>query len=57
MAQLKVFNKEVSRRKVAPYTIWPQLEGLSLFLQLEYIDMWFRKSSHIRQSLCTNYLF
>ncbi|CRG91972.1 Pc13g06040 [Talaromyces islandicus] len=39
---LKDFNKEVSRRNVAPYAVWAQLEGLSLFLQLDYVDIWFQ---------------
>ncbi|EED12789.1 conserved hypothetical protein [Talaromyces stipitatus ATCC 10500] len=40
--QLKDFNKEVSRRVISPYAVWAQLEALSWFLQLDYIDIWFQ---------------
>ncbi|QKX54254.1 uncharacterized protein TRUGW13939_01339 [Talaromyces rugulosus] len=39
---LKDFNKEVSRRKVSPCATWAHLEGLSMFLQLDYVDIWFQ---------------
>ncbi|KAH8693005.1 hypothetical protein BGW36DRAFT_302377 [Talaromyces proteolyticus] len=38
---LKDFNKTISRRTVSPYAVWAQLEGISMFLQLDYIDIWF----------------
>jgi len=42
-SQLKDFNKEVSKRTVSPYVVWGQLESMSMFLQLDYVDIWFRK--------------
>ncbi|OKL58247.1 hypothetical protein UA08_06774 [Talaromyces atroroseus] len=39
---LKDFNTEVSRRTVSPYAVWAELEAVSMFLQLDYIDIWFQ---------------
>ncbi|PVH91953.1 hypothetical protein DM02DRAFT_677788 [Periconia macrospinosa] len=39
---LKDFNKEVSKRTVSPYGVWAHLEGISMFLQLDYIGIWFQ---------------
>ena len=38
------FNREVSRRSKTPYTVWAELEAVSWFLQLDYINIWFSKS-------------
>lgn len=45
MSQLKDFNKEISKT-VSPYVVWVQLESISMFLQLDYIDIWFRELSY-----------
>jgi hypothetical protein len=39
---------------VSPYAVWAQLESISMFSKLDYIDIWFRKSSY--QFLPTLYM-
>jgi hypothetical protein len=42
---------------VSPCAVWVQLEGFALFSQLDYIDIWFRESSHcivFLSLLCTD---
>lgn len=39
---------------MSPCTIWAHLEGLAFFLQLDYVNIWFRKPLCLRPSLCIN---
>ena len=42
-SQLRDFDREVSKRAVSPYVVWARLESMAMFLQLDYVDIWFSK--------------